>query len=522
MKKGKMLFVILFLLAFPLANALYHPADSNNNYIIEPSEITQYITYFKRGLAWTNGLLDGGHVTNAQTIFKIGNVGQYRYDPLRICPGCYLPTLNSNGPTFLWFNITSNSATDEGWAVARDSSDNIIAASSSNANLYLIKFDKNANKLWDKRYYQTISPNAIATDLQGNIYVTGYYYSTQSLDGGRTNLTGGLNAKSIFIVKYLPDGTHSWSKGFYSTSTSSFGNDAKGIALDSNGNVYITGYTTNANFSGGALSVGDISGSLFVASFDSNGNHRFSKVFDAGFPSVGNAIAIDSSANMYVTGYFQNSLNLDGNILTSNGYSGYLVKLDGSGRRVWHKPLGNYGLYNPYAYGGNGVTVSPNGDVSVTGTYLGTMDLGGQILTANTSSFFDIFFARFSTNGVHIWSKGIASSSASTGRGFAATSDALGNTYFTGRYYGNADFGNGKTASYSGSINTFVAKYSPSGVCEGAIGFNGNNEGRALTTNSDNHAFVTGYFSGSSTFGGHADKQSDGGGKDVYLVRVPF
>jgi len=70
---------------------IVQPADGNRNYIIESSEITLYSTFFKRGFVWNNGALDGAHMTNAVTLYKIGNLGQYYYNSSVNCPGCFRP-----------------------------------------------------------------------------------------------------------------------------------------------------------------------------------------------------------------------------------------------------------------------------------------------------------------------------------------------------------------------------------------------------------------------------------------------
>jgi hypothetical protein len=68
-------------------------------------------------------------------------------------------------------------------------------------------------------------------DSSDNIYVTGYTYA---LDGNSSS--GGYD---LFVVKYNSSGTKQWTKQLGSSSS----DYAKGVAVDSSGNVYAAGYT---------------------------------------------------------------------------------------------------------------------------------------------------------------------------------------------------------------------------------------------------------------------------------------
>ena len=72
----------------------------------------------------------------------------------------------------------------------------------------------------------------VATDISGNVYVAG------GTEGGLDGNTSAGNS-DLFVVKYNSSGTHQW--------TNQLGTDrydeARGVATDSSGNVYVTGYT---------------------------------------------------------------------------------------------------------------------------------------------------------------------------------------------------------------------------------------------------------------------------------------
>ena len=91
--------------------------------------------------------------------------------------------------------------------------------------------------------------NGVATDSSGNVYVTG---------GTKGGLDGNTSAgdTDLFVVKYNSSGTKQWTKQLGTSS----GDYARGVATDSSGNVYVTGYT------GGGLDGNTSAGSsdLFV------------------------------------------------------------------------------------------------------------------------------------------------------------------------------------------------------------------------------------------------------------------
>jgi hypothetical protein len=77
---------------------------------------------------------------------------------------------------------------------------------------------------------------SIATDVNGNVYVTGYFYSP-SLTFGTTTLTN-MGLYDIFVVKYDANGNVLWAKSTGGTHL----DEGYGISTDANGNVFVTGY----------------------------------------------------------------------------------------------------------------------------------------------------------------------------------------------------------------------------------------------------------------------------------------
>jgi hypothetical protein len=308
---------------------------------------------------------------------------------------------------------------------------------------------------------------SIAVDSSGNVYTTGFFEGTVDFDpgAGTTTLTSAGSA-DVFVSKLDSSGALVWAKSFGGAS-----NDVgRSIAVDSSGNVYTTGFfegtvdfdpgagTSNLTSAGGA--------DVFVSKLNSSGVLVWAKSFGGASLDVGISIAVDSSGNVYTTGYFQGTADFDpgagtSNLTSAGDFDIFVSKLDSSGNFVWAKSFGAAAVDT-----GNSIAVDSSGNVYTTGIFAGTVDFdpGAGTTTLTSAGSVDIFVSKLDSSGALVWAKGFGGASLDVGNSIAV--DSSGNVYTSGYFNGTADFDPGagtSTLTSAGGADIFVLKLTSSG-----------------------------------------------------------
>ena len=305
---------------------------------------------------------------------------------------------------------------DSASALAVDSYGNVFVTgksmgSDSTFDYATVKYNSEGREQWATRYNGSGDGNdkayAIAVDSRCNIYVTGMSDQPNSYGDYAT-------------IKYNPRGKQKWI-GLYN-GTGNIVDDAFFIALDSEGNVYVTGesrilstevkyavvkYNSRgkrqwaARFNSFGLgrdwfkpraSAVDASGNVYATGSDyitvkynTQGRLEWAADYICGENGYGDAhgIALDSAGNVYVTGFSKDSV----------GWGDYAtIKYDPQGRRQW------VARYDGTAHGmdwATAVAVDAPGNVYVTGYSYGYSD--------RLSTGFDYVTIKYNTQGKEEW-----------------------------------------------------------------------------------------------------------------------
>ncbi len=161
--------------------------------------------------------------------------------------------------------------------------------------------------------------SSITVDGSGNVYTTGFFQGTADFDpgAGTTSLTS-ADSSDIFISKLDASGNFLWAKRMGET----YEDRGRSIEIDGSGNVYTTGFFGGtADFDPGAgtsnlTSAG--SSDIFISKLDASGNFLWAKRIGGTDIDWGLFIVVDSSDNVYTTGYFAGTADFDPGAGTTN------------------------------------------------------------------------------------------------------------------------------------------------------------------------------------------------------------
>jgi Beta-propeller repeat/Domain of unknown function (DUF5122) beta-propeller len=353
---------------------------------------------------------------------------------------------------------------------------------------------------------------ALAIDGAGNSYVTGRFRNSATFGPGDPNetLMTVIGSDDIFVAKYNSSGALVWARRAGGSST----DEGRGIAVDSAGNSYVSGFFAgSATFGLGQLNATTLTsaGSLdiFIAKYDPNGEPVWAK--RAGGSSSDDAfeIATDGAGNSYATGRFLGTATFGAGeanetMLTSAGSNdGFVARYDSNGALIWARRAG--GASSDDAFG---IAADGAGNSYVTGQFSSTATFGGgetNQTTLTSAGGFDIFVARYNPNGALVW----ATSAGGTGddTSLAIATDGSGNSYLTGFLQGMATFGGGEsgetTITAAGERDIPIAKYDSIGalVWATSAGGAGHDAGSGIVVDNAGNSHVTGFFQVSATFG---------------------
>ena len=262
-------------------------------------------------------------------------------------------------------------------------------------DIFIVKYDTNGGPLWARRIAGSGSDQGlgIATDPSGNVYVTGFCTGTATVFANTANTGGNLTGSDLsigntgssdaFVVKYAADGLPLWVRRIGATGA----DQGMGIATDSSGNAYITGYYTGvsatvfaADGSTAALSLSNTStnNEVFVVKYLTDGTPSWARRIGGIGADQGLGIAADSPGNVYLSGYTSSAAL----IYSSNGISpafflgnttsndAFVVKYDTIGTPLWARRIASSGNEQ-----GQGITTDLSGNVYVAGFSSGPVTL---------------------------------------------------------------------------------------------------------------------------------------------------
>jgi hypothetical protein len=163
---------------------------------------------------------------------------------------------------------------------------------------------------------------------------------------------------------------------------------------------------------------------------------------------------------------------------------------------------------------GLAVSTDSSGNVIIAGSFEGTVDFGGGGLTS--SGMRDVFVAKYSATGQHLWSKRFGSTGDEVGYGLAV--DSAGDVVLSGKFQGSVSFG-GTALTSAGGDDIFLAKLSGANGAHSwskSFGSTSGDVSLGVAVDGSKNVVMTGYFTGSVNFGGGILSSS---GLDVFVAK---
>lgn len=305
-----------------------------------------------------------------------------------------------------------------------------------------------------------------------------------------------------------------------------------GVTTDASGNTYLAGHfygTIDFDLGAGTASKSSSGGSndIFVQKLDANGNHQW--VYTAGSTGDDRAVdvVVDPSGFVFVTGYFQGTVDFDGSILNSNTVSEgnddvFLVKLQSAGNYVRVYSGGGAGEDNPTS-----MTVDDSGNIYIAGnTEGGSFDPEASTEIGNAGGK-DAFYMKFNSFPTFQWAYALGSTGDDSANDVAIYNNS--SLFIGGEFEGTVDFNASAVAAANrtstGGKDAYVLRVSASNSAYGDLTtFGGTSDDIATgVAFNDDGAYVTGSFGGTVDFdtgAGTANETTVGASDDFYLLAL--
>jgi hypothetical protein len=310
--------------------------------------------------------------------------------------------------------------------------------------------------------------------------------------------------------------------------------EGNSLAMDSSGNVYVTGWFQGKAFFGeGTKTISLISSGesdIFTAKYDNTGNLLWVKQMRGDLNEGGYAIALDKSNNVYTAGFFRGTVdfNPDSGIyeLTSSGdFDIFITKLDSSGNFIWAKRMGGNSIEQL-----SSLVIDLSGYLYVGGYFSDTADfdpsdLSFNLTAAGTDHSYDAFIAKLDVSGNFIWAKQMGGNSQDLLHALAI--DTIGNIYSTGSFIGRSDFDPGRdTFILHSELNRdiFVSKLDSSGnlIWVQQLGGTSRDIGYSIEVDFAGNVYTAGSFEGTADFnpGPNISNITSYGLADIFICKL--
>jgi hypothetical protein len=269
----------------------------------------------------------------------------------------------------------------------------------SSTDVFLAKYDSLGSLLWINNFEANNNIYPRGFGISGNsIYLSGSSYNSNiPIDFGSFTLSYPSNYdKGGFMAKYDTDGTFKWAK-YYGAKGWDSNVSSYDIEILNNNTIVVGGFVQTQSESShlyfqnsSALTRNSLGAEFnyFLIAYDSLGNIKWKDLAQcSGWDGI-YAMSSDSKSNLYVTGYYNNSLHFGNTTLPNAGDDLFVAAFDSNGINLWAKQAGENG--GTYALD---IEVDSEDNIYVNGyTYSNPIVFGDTSYLINTSP--SVFIAK--------------------------------------------------------------------------------------------------------------------------------
>ena len=335
---------------------------------------------------------------------------------------------------------------------------------------------------------------SVCADASGNLHGAGTFNTSTKFDGTDLTSTG----DAAFVVKYKSDGTVSWAKMVKNPGFAAI--DCKSVAIDKDGNVYITGaYKGTIEFDTKTLTGSD----HYVAKYNSSGAIQWavnatgsnaiaantSGVFVAGGSTIQKfdpsgtvtwsingvksnqgytnfySVALNSSGNLIVAGAIDDKWTFGSSVILGGYQNIVLMEVSSAGTVTWFKTFGSSTHQGDHV---QHITLDGSNNIIMTGRVGGASMFDGVSLSSKNG-----YIVKLNSTGVAQWGSTITNSNTIYGEGgISVATNTAGDVYVTGGF-GTLDVTDGGTTTYVKGVkaggNAYILKFNASGVFQSAL-----------------------------------------------------
>lgn len=353
----------------------------------------------------------------------------------------------------------------------------------------------------------------LATDAAGNTYLTGEFSKAGTFDDFQVESKGELD---FFVAKYSPAGKCLWVR----TGGGRKIDRGYGVAVDAEGNVFVTGHcqSTDATFDGLACENRGGDYDLFVAKYNAAGKIQWLKFGGGAGYDYGHSIGVDQAGNCYVTGSMAGDAEFMGVSTKGGSKSGhaFLAKLSPQGELAWLRVAGGNG-----GSSGEHLATDAEGNTVVVGGASGIQTFGDLSFSGKAGR--DVYAVKYDTSGRALWTFG---GDGSANASFTSVAlDGRGGVCVCGMFKDTLALGgqkfqtSGKDPAAGKEYDLFAAKLDREGKFRWVRTGSGKGVNYALCVAADEagNSYVTGEYQFTVTLG--ETTMTAKGVRDIYLAK---